>query len=76
MVKLDADSEEALVRRILKSGLRDRLDTQVAAGRRILIDRYRTWADKYAVTLGDLETQRAHAADRLNGYLRDLGYES
>ena len=53
VVKLDAETEEALVVRILKSDLQERLDAKVTAGRRALIDRYRTWADKYAITLSE-----------------------
>lgn len=75
VTKLDAESEEALVRNILKSDLQDRLDAEVAGGRRALIERYRTWTDKYAVTLRDLEAQHSAAAARLNTYLKDLGYE-
>ncbi len=74
VVSLDTDSEEALVRRILKADLQDRLDAEVAVGRHVLVDRYRTWADKYAVTLRDLETQQVQAAARLSAYLKDLGY--
>ena len=50
-MKLDAETEEALVVRVFKSDLQERLDAKVTAGRRALIDRYRTWADKYAITL-------------------------
>ena len=75
VVKLDAETEEALVVRILKSDLQERLDAKVTAGRRALIDRYRTWADKYAITLRSLEVQSVVIGARLNIYLKDLGYE-
>jgi type I restriction enzyme M protein len=75
VARLKPESEEALVRRILKADLQDRLDAEVAAGRRALADRYRTWADKYAVTLRTLESEREAATAHLNAYLRDLGYE-
>ena len=72
---LDADSTESLVLNVLHADLRDRLDADTAIGRRALVDRYRTWADKYAITLRALESSRDEAAARLNAYLKDLGYE-
>lgn len=72
--KLDDDAETDLVLRIFKADLETRLDARVTAGRRTLIDRFKTWADKYAVTLHDLETQRNATATKLNSYLKDLGY--
>ena len=75
VVKLDAETEESLVIRVLKSDLQDRLAAEVASGRRALISRYRSWAAKYAVTLRDLEAQRAAAVSILSSYLAELGYE-
>jgi len=75
VVKLDADSSEALVRGILNADLQDRLDAEVASGRRALTDRYRTWADKYAVPLPDFLSQRDVLAARFDVYLGELGYE-
>jgi type I restriction enzyme M protein len=75
VTRLKPDSEEALVLRILKADLQDRLNSDVATGRRALTDRYHTWADKYAVTLRALERQRTTASVRLDAYLQDLGYE-
>lgn len=72
--RLDAATEEELVLRIFKADLQARLDREIAAGRRALVDRFRTWADKYAVTLRDLEAQRDAAAARLEGFLKELGY--
>jgi type I restriction enzyme M protein len=72
--QLDASDEELLVRQILKADLIKRLDTEFAAGPRMLTDRYRTWADKYAVPLGDLEARRSVAEARFSAYLKDLGY--
>lgn len=70
-----AETEPELVMRILKADLSRRLDTRLAAGRRALIDRYGTWAAKYAITLPELEAQRAAAAIRVDEMLRELGYE-
>ena len=74
VVKLDPETEEALVIRILRSDLQDRLGAQVASGLRALIDRYRGWADKYAVPLRDLEIACDTANQSFNAYLRELGY--
>jgi type I restriction enzyme M protein len=67
-------TETALVLRILKADLLGRLDTRIATGSRTLVDRYRTWVDKYAITLRDLQSQREVAASGLDAHLRDLGY--
>jgi type I restriction enzyme M protein len=74
VAKLDADSEEALVRRILKADLTKRLDAAYAAGPRALTERYRLWADKYAVPLAELQAQHAAAEERFSTYLKELGY--
>lgn len=70
-----AETEPDLVMRILKADLSRRLDARMATCRRTLADRYKTWADKYAVTLPELEAQRAAASARVNEMLRELGYE-
>jgi type I restriction enzyme M protein len=72
--KLSAASEEDLVRTVLKSDLNRRLTNAFAAGPRALADRYRSWADKYAVTLQTLETARDHANAQVSIYLKELGY--
>ncbi|RFU41381.1 SAM-dependent DNA methyltransferase [Actinomadura logoneensis] len=70
----DAETEPDLVMRILKANLATGLDARMATGRRALTDRYRTWADKYAVTLRELESERAAAAARVDAMLKELGY--
>ena len=72
---LNAESEEALVRHILKADLQKRVTAEFDAGPRVLADRYRTWASKYAVPLRDLEARHSAAAAGFNAYLKDLGYE-
>jgi type I restriction enzyme M protein len=73
--QLDASAEETLVRQVLKADLKKRLDAEFAIGPRMLVGRYRTWADKYAVPLRDLEARRSAAEARFSAYLEDLGYE-
>ena len=75
VVRLDSDSEEALVRRILKVDVEDRLDAEVGVGRRALVDRYCAWAKKYAITLHALQAERDAATAQISVYLRELGYE-
>ncbi|GCB49996.1 class I SAM-dependent DNA methyltransferase [Streptomyces sp. NL15-2K] len=70
----DAGTAPDLVMRILKADLSRRLDARLAIGRKALIDRYSRWAAKYAVTLPELEAQRAAAATRVDEILRELGY--
>jgi type I restriction enzyme M protein len=72
---LGPDAVEALVLSVLLSDLQDRLTNDLAVGRRALVNRYRTWADKYAITVRDLESARDKAAVRLDTYLEDMGYE-
>jgi type I restriction enzyme M protein len=71
---LKPDAEETLVRTVLKTDLIRRLNGAFAIGPRTLSHRYRTWADKYAVTLYTLESVRDHAAAQVTTYLKDLGY--
>ena len=73
--QLNAQAEETLVRQILKADLQKRLDAEFSVGPRALVGRYRTWADKYAVPLLDLEARRSVAEARFRAYLKDLGYE-
>ncbi|MGH3834369.1 MAG: N-6 DNA methylase [Pseudonocardiaceae bacterium] len=69
----DGETREMALR-FLKEDLHSRMERFVAAGRRVLIDAYKTWGDKYAVTLADLEAERDAATARLTGYLRELRY--
>jgi type I restriction enzyme M protein len=74
MESLDGDSCRDLVLDVLRSQLSVRLESHTAAARRLLEGVFRTWADKYAVTLRNLEAQRVAAAARLDAYLKELGY--
>ncbi|WP_449060693.1 N-6 DNA methylase [Planomonospora algeriensis] len=71
---LDADSRRDLVLGVLRSQLTSRLESRTAAARRLFEGAFRTWGEKYAVTLRDLESQREAAAARLDAYLKELGY--
>ncbi len=54
--------------------LRSRLENLVAVERQALVETYRSWADRYAISLQDLEEQRDTAATRLKSRLNELGY--
>ncbi|MBX6168073.1 MAG: SAM-dependent DNA methyltransferase [Thermobispora bispora] len=71
---LDEDQRRDLVLGVLRTALATRLDSRTAAARRLFETAFRNWADKYAVTLRDLEAQREAAAARLETYLKELGY--
>lgn len=65
---------EGVVLSVLKDDLAARLDTATDAARRELTGIFRRWADKYAVSLTDLEKADAEAATELNTWLEELGY--
>ncbi|MEU4323889.1 type I restriction-modification system subunit M [Nonomuraea dietziae] len=71
---LDESSQRDLVLGVLRQQLSTRLESRTATARRLFETAFRTWADKYAVTLHELETQRATASARLDAYLKELGY--
>ncbi|MCZ4120800.1 type I restriction-modification system subunit M [Streptomyces sp. H39-S7] len=71
---LSAQEAEETVLSFLDADLRARLDRFVAAGRRELVVAYRNWGSKYAVPLAHLEKRRDAAAERLAGFLEELGY--
>jgi type I restriction enzyme M protein len=75
VIRLSPQSDEALVVRILRADLQDRLNAEVTAGRRALVARYHTWADKYAITLRALEAQGSAASTHVDCFLKELGYE-
>jgi len=72
--ELDEAGAQKLVLQFLDQDLVARLERFVNAKRRLLVDAYRTWGEKYAITLADLEAQRDAAAVRLEGFLKELGY--
>jgi len=71
---LTAEQAREVVLGFLRADLRARMERFVAADRRALVDMFRTWGEKYAVTLEQLEEEREASAQRLKGYLKELGY--
>lgn len=58
----------------LGDDLRSRVERVVFAERQALADTYRSWGERYATSLADLEEQRKTAAARLKNRLEELGY--
>jgi len=58
----------------LGADLSSHTQTLVAVERQKLVDIYRSWGDRYATSLTQLEAQRESAAARLRSRLRELGY--
>jgi type I restriction enzyme M protein len=65
---------ERVVLAVLERDLGERLDAAIASGRRGLVAAFRTWVDKYAVSLAELEADSDSAAGELTGWLKELGY--
>ncbi|MFK0221595.1 N-6 DNA methylase [Streptomyces vinaceus] len=72
--ELSASEAQETVLTFLDDDLRARMHRFVAAGRQEMVAAYRNWGSKYAVTLADLEQQRDASAERLSGFLKELGY--
>jgi type I restriction enzyme M protein len=73
--ELSAMQERDLVLRLARNDVATHLDTYVTTHRQQIIAALENWWDKYAVSLQEIETQRAAAAVRLAKFLKDLGYE-
>lgn len=65
---------EGVVLAVLRHDLSDRLNAALAAGRREIVTSFRRWAEKYEVSLTDLEDASDEAAKGLAEWLGVLGY--
>ncbi|MFI1729966.1 N-6 DNA methylase [Streptomyces acidicola] len=70
----DEERTQDVVLAILNESLTARLDAAVAAGRRELVAVFRRWAEKYAVSLEELEGESGRAQGELGAWLEELGY--
>ncbi|WP_055547483.1 class I SAM-dependent DNA methyltransferase [Streptomyces sp. NBRC 110028] len=70
----EAGGERRVVLGILRDDLASKLDGHVVRRRRELVEAYRVWEDKYAVSMREIEARREEAAKRLDGFLEELGY--
>lgn len=59
---------------ILGNDLCARAETLVFEERQALVETFRSWGERYATSLADLEGEREAAAVRLTARLEDLGY--
>ena len=71
---LDEEGACDIVLGILRDDLASKLEGHVVRRRRELIDTYLGWERKYLVSLRDIEARREAAVERLNGFLKELGY--
>jgi type I restriction enzyme M protein len=71
---MDATQARGLVLDLLKAELRQELDLRMAAHRQTVVAAVEDWWDKYRVTLGEIEAERAVSITRLHGFLKELGY--
>ncbi|MDF2257640.1 type I restriction-modification system subunit M [Streptantibioticus ferralitis] len=65
---------QRVVLTVLDEALSTRLDAAVAAGCRELVASVQRWAEKYAVSLEELEAEGADAAGEFRDWLKELGY--
>lgn len=71
---VEKDGPERVVLEVLDTDLSGRLDSAAAGRRRELVAAFRRWAEKYAVSLTDLEAESGAATDELGTWLKELGY--
>lgn len=72
---LDDTTARALVLDLFRFDLLEVANRRVTRHRRLIIECFETWWDKYYVTLAELETERDSAARKLAEFLVELGYE-
>ncbi|MGH3117668.1 MAG: type I restriction-modification system subunit M, partial [Gaiellales bacterium] len=71
---LTGEDEQRVVLDLLRADLAGKLDGHVVRRRRELVDAYGLWADKYAVSLKEIQAGREKATATLDGFLEELGY--
>ncbi|MES9518593.1 N-6 DNA methylase [Rhodococcus qingshengii] len=72
---LDDTDAQALVLDLFRTDLLAVADQRITRHRRLVVDSFETWWEKYQVTLASLERERDVAAEKLAGFLKELGYE-
>lgn len=74
VVLADEERTREIVLDVLNEDLSGRLDAAVSAGRRELVSVFRRWAEKYGVSLTELEGESEAAQGELGEWLEVLGY--
>jgi type I restriction enzyme M protein len=72
--ELSAEQKQALTLELLKQEMDAQRQRYVVAHRQQVVRVVESWWDKYRVPLREIETERDAAAERLGGFLRQLGY--
>lgn len=72
--EITPEKAKALVLQQLNSRLIDGLETYLTRSRQELITVFENWWDKYRVPMREIEAERDKAKERLDTYLRELGY--
>ncbi|AZI58889.1 SAM-dependent DNA methyltransferase [Nakamurella antarctica] len=72
---LDDSAAQTLVLDLFRTELLNVADQRVTRHRQVIVDAFETWWNKYRVTLASLEHERDTAAQKLAGFLKELGYE-
>ncbi|MFF0244338.1 type I restriction-modification system subunit M [Streptosporangium sandarakinum] len=73
LAKAAGESEQHVLA-VLYEDLRERFSRTVEDGRRELVATFRRWAEKYEISLADLDSQGAEAERELENWLKELGY--
>ncbi len=71
---LDGATAEDLVLAILQGELHETIAVHIGRHRDLVVSAFRTWWDKYRITLPAIEQDRARAQGRAMTYLAQLGY--
>ncbi len=72
--RLTAEEAQRLILKKLYDLIHQELNRYLSAAKRGLIQALENLWDKYAVSAGELEKERAQTLKTLNGFLRGLGY--
>lgn len=72
---LDDSSARQIVLDAMEHDLLAEAQDRIARHRRAVTAAFETWWDKYQTPLSTLQAERDTAADRLAGFLKELGYE-
>ncbi|MET8136253.1 class I SAM-dependent DNA methyltransferase [Streptomyces sp. NPDC005251] len=70
----DEERTKEIVLDVLNEDVSGRVDAAFAVGRRELVAVFRQWAEKYAVSLSELEGENEAAQGELGKWLEELGY--
>ncbi|MGK7930989.1 MAG: hypothetical protein AB4041_06100 [Microcystaceae cyanobacterium] len=72
--ELTPEDCQKLALSILEEGIKTELERAVTAHRQGVIKTVENWWDKYRITLKTIQSERDEAAQKLDGFLRQLGY--